>query len=59
MLDKLNALQVQAIHRKKLGTGLSPTTVRNIHATLYEVLRGGSWDPRSRIWLLPSGNIRP
>jgi integrase len=58
-LDKLNALQVQAIYRKKLGAGLSPTTVRKIHATLYKVLRSGSWDPRSRIWLLPSGNIRP
>ena len=38
-LDKLNALQVQALYRKKLDAGLSPTTVRKIHATLYKALK--------------------
>lgn len=38
-LDKLNALQIQSLYRMKLGTGLSPTTVRKIHATLYKALK--------------------
>jgi integrase len=38
-LDKLNPLQVQALYRKKLDAGLSPTTVRRIHATLYKSLK--------------------
>ena len=38
-LDKLNALQVQALYRKKLDAGLSPTTVRKVHATLYKALK--------------------
>jgi integrase len=38
-LDKLNALQVQALYRSKLGSGLSPRTVQIIHATLYKALK--------------------
>jgi hypothetical protein len=38
-LDKLNALQVQSLYREKLDAGLSPTTVRKIHATLYKALK--------------------
>ncbi|MDP9439302.1 MAG: site-specific integrase, partial [Actinomycetota bacterium] len=38
-LDKLNALQIQSLYRKKLDAGLSPTTVRKIHATLYKALK--------------------
>jgi integrase len=38
-LDKLNALQVQSLYRKKLDAGLSPTTLRKIHATLYKALK--------------------
>ncbi len=38
-LDKLNALQVQSLYRKKLDSGLYPTTVRKIHATLYKALK--------------------
>jgi integrase len=38
-LDKLNAMQVQSLYRKKLDSGLSPTTVRKIHATLYKALK--------------------
>ncbi len=35
-LDKLNALEVQALYRSKLDSGLSPRTVQIIHATLYK-----------------------
>jgi integrase len=38
-LDRLNALRVQALYRKKLDAGLSPTTVRKVHATLYKSLK--------------------
>ncbi len=38
-LDTLNALQVQALYCKRLDAGLSPTTVRKIHATLYKLLK--------------------
>ncbi len=38
-LDKLNALRVQSLYRKKLDVGLSPTTVRKIHVTLYKALK--------------------
>src|SRR5215213_10806737 len=38
-LDKLNALQVQTLYRSKLGSGLSPRTVRIIHTTLYKALK--------------------
>ncbi len=38
-LGKLNALQVQALYRKKLDARLSLTTVRKIHATLYKSLK--------------------
>src|SRR4028119_1843380 len=32
-------MQVQSLYRKKLDAGLSPTTVRKIHATLYKALK--------------------
>ena len=38
-LDKLNALQAQSLYRAKLDAGLSPTTVRKIHVTLYKSLK--------------------
>jgi integrase len=38
-LDKLNALEVQALYRSKLDSGLSPRTVQIIHATLYKSLK--------------------
>ncbi len=38
-LGKLNALQIQSLYRKKLDAGLSPTTVRKIHATLYKAIK--------------------
>lgn len=38
-LDKLNAMQAQSLYRVKLDAGLSPTTVRKIHATLYKSLK--------------------
>ena len=38
-LQKLSALQVQTLYRKKLDAGLSPTTVRKVHATLYKALK--------------------
>jgi integrase len=38
-LDKLNALQLQALYRQKLDSGLSPRTVQIIHATMYKALK--------------------
>ena len=38
-LDTLNALQVQALYRAKLDSGLSPRTVQIIHATLHKALK--------------------
>jgi integrase len=38
-LDKLNALQLQALYRQKLDLGLSPRTVQIIHATIYKALK--------------------
>ncbi len=47
-LEKLNALQVQSLYRKKLGAGLSPTTVRKIPATLYKALKQVPSSERNR-----------
>ncbi|CAA9428133.1 MAG: Integrase, partial [uncultured Rubrobacteraceae bacterium] len=38
-LDKLNALQVQALYRSKLESGLSARTVRMVHTTLHKALK--------------------
>jgi integrase len=38
-LDKLSALQVQAMYRRKLDSGLSPRSVEIIHATLHKALK--------------------
>jgi integrase len=38
-LDKLNALQVQAVYGRKLEAGLSPRTVEIVHATLHKALK--------------------
>ena len=38
-LDKLNALQLQALYRSKLDSGLSARTVRMIHTTLHKALK--------------------
>ena len=38
-LSRLNALQLQALYRKKLDEGLSARTVQIIHATLHKALR--------------------
>jgi integrase len=38
-LDRLNSLQLQALYRAKLDAGLSPRTVRMIHATLHKSLK--------------------
>jgi integrase len=38
-LDRLNALQIQALYRAKLDSGLSPRTVQIIHATLHKALK--------------------
>jgi integrase len=38
-LDRLNALQVQSLYRAKLDAGLSPRTVRIIHATLHKAIK--------------------
>ena len=38
-LEKLNALQVQALYRSKLDSGLSPRTVQIIHTTLHKALK--------------------
>jgi hypothetical protein len=38
-LDRLNALQVQAMYRQKLEAGLSARTVEIIHATLHKALK--------------------
>src|SRR4028119_238371 len=32
-------MQIQSLYRRKLDAGLSPTTVRKIHATLYKALK--------------------
>ncbi len=49
-LDRLNALQVQAVYRQKLDGGLSARTVEIVHATLRKALKqavGWSLVPRS------------
>jgi integrase len=49
-LDRLNPLQVQAVYRQKLDSGLSARTVEIVHATLRKALRqaaGWSLVPRS------------
>ena len=38
-LDKLNALQVQSMYRKKLASGLSARSVEIIHTTLHKSLK--------------------
>jgi integrase len=38
-LDRLNALQVQAMYGRKLQSGLSPRSVEIIHTTLHKALR--------------------
>src|SRR5919112_815624 len=38
-LDKLNALQLQILYRRKLDSGLAPRTVQIIHATIYKALK--------------------
>jgi integrase len=38
-LERLNALQVQALYRAKLDSGLCPRTVQIIHATLHKALK--------------------
>jgi integrase len=38
-LDRLNALQVQAVYGQKLDGGLSPRSVEIIHATLHKALK--------------------
>jgi hypothetical protein len=38
-LDKLNALQLQTLYSSKLDSGLSPRTVRMIHAILHKALK--------------------
>ena len=38
-LEKLNAIQVQAVYGQKLEVGLSPRTVEIVHATLHKALR--------------------
>jgi integrase len=38
-LDRLNALQAQAVYGRKLEAGLSPRTVQIIHATLHKALK--------------------
>jgi integrase len=50
-LDKLNALQVQSLYRKKLDAGLSRTTVRKIRVTLYKALK------QAVRWQLISRNV--
>ena len=38
-LDRLSALQVQALYGRKLEAGLSPRTVEIVHATLHKALK--------------------
>ena len=38
-LDRLNALQVQALYRSKLESGLAARTVRMVHTTLHKALK--------------------
>ena len=38
-LDGLSALQLQALYRSKLDSGLSPRTVRMVHTTLHKALK--------------------
>ncbi len=38
-LDRLNALQAQAVYERKLEGGLSPRSVQIIHATLHKALK--------------------
>ena len=38
-LDRLNAMQVQAVYGSKLEGGLSPRTVEIVHATLHKALK--------------------
>ena len=43
-LDGLKAVQLQGLYRKKQDSGLSPRTVRIIHATLHKALdQGMKW----------------
>ncbi len=50
-LDKLNAMQVQAVYGQKLEEGLSPRTVEIVHATLHKALR------QAVRWLLVPRNV--
>jgi len=50
-LDKLNAMQVQAVYGQKLEEGLSPRTVEIVHATLHKALR------QAARWLLVPRNV--
>jgi hypothetical protein len=47
-LDRLNALQVQALYGQKLEGGLLPRSVQIIHATLHKALRRMVSPRRSR-----------
>jgi len=38
-LDRLSALQLQALYRSKLGSGLSARTVRMVHTTAHKALK--------------------
>jgi integrase len=50
-LEKLNAIQVQAVYGQKLEVGLSPRTVEIVHATLHKALR------QAVRWLLVPRNV--
>jgi integrase len=50
-LDRVSALQIQALYRAKLEEGLSPRTVQIIHATLYKALK------QAVKWSLLSKNV--
>lgn len=50
-LDKLNAMQVQAVYGQKLEEGLSPRTVEIVHATLHKALG------QAVRWLLVPRNV--
>ena len=50
-LEKLNAMQVQAVYGQKLEEGLSPRTVEIVHATLHKALK------QAVRWLLVPRNV--
>lgn len=50
-IDKLNAMQIQSLYKSKLDEGLSPGTVKGIHATLYMAMK------QAHLWQLVPRNV--